>query len=119
MVFDRSLKNAGIALLTMSMYLKPVVSSGLTFLCARNSASSMYANVSQPFIWDDDVLTGDPLTRRRERADVGAEPGVAVVDDVVGAGRQRLVARAEHRLLEAGADVVGEQRDDADLLAVG
>ena len=48
--WQRLAKNAGIELLTMSMYLKPVVSSELTALCAVDSASSMYAKVSQPFM---------------------------------------------------------------------
>src|SRR5262249_40920942 len=43
-------KNAGMPLLTMSMYFQPVVSSELIDLCACDSEPSMYANVSQPFM---------------------------------------------------------------------
>ena len=53
----------------------------------------------------DDVLPGDPLARRGHGADVGAEAGVAVVDDDVGAGGERGVAGAKARV-ERVADFV-------------
>ena len=47
---DMLAKKAGMPLLMMSMYFQPVVSSGLTALCAVDSEPSMYAKVSQPFM---------------------------------------------------------------------